>query len=79
MRPLGHFGLVCPGSQASDQGAYPPRVSGVGAQSADLGARQPVLRCVLGLLILHSQSRGCGGRGARPLVHSAPTYLATIF
>ena len=35
--------------------APPPRVSGVAAQSADLGARQPGFRCVLGLLIwLHS-------------------------
>ena len=43
---------------AADQGARPPRVSGVGAQAADLSTRQPGFRCMLGLLIRRSQSRG---------------------
>ena len=46
------------GAQSADRGVHPPGVSGVGAQSADLGAHQPGFRCVLGLLIWCSQSRG---------------------
>ena len=56
--PPVHVGPVGPGSRATDQGLRPPRVSGVGAQSADPGALQPGFRCVLGLLICRSQSRG---------------------
>ena len=56
---------LCMGSQAIDRGAHPPEVSGVGAQSANLGAHQPGFRCVLRLLIWCSQSRGWGDGGAR--------------
>ena len=57
--------LWCPGSQATYQGVCPPGVSVVRTQVADLGAGQRGFRCVLGLLIRHSQSRGWAGRGAR--------------
>ena len=63
-RPLigvvSHWGtLACaPRQPAAYHGACPPRISVVGTQSADLGARQLGLRYVLGLLIPRSQSRG---------------------
>ena len=37
-RPLGRFGSMHPGSWVTDQGARPPEVSGVSAQSTDVGA-----------------------------------------
>ena len=43
---------------ATDQRAHPSRDSGVGARTADLGVQQLGCRCVLGLLIQCSQSRG---------------------
>ena len=52
------FGPVRRCGHVADQIAHPPEVSGVGAQDADLGAHQPGFRCVLGLLIRCSQSRG---------------------
>ena len=67
LRPLGpFFGLVHLGSWAADQGALPPRVSVVGAQSSDFGASQPGFRCVLGLIIPRSQSvQGLRGEGRK--------------
>ena len=52
------FGPVHSGSQAADQGVRPPRFSVVGAQVTDQGAHQLGFRCVLGLLMQCSQSRG---------------------
>ena len=45
------------GTEAADRGARPPGVSVVGAQASDLCVSQPGFRCVLGLLIPHSQFR----------------------
>ena len=55
--PPRRFVSVRPGSRAIYQGARPSGVSVVGIQTADLSARQPGFRCVLGLLIPHSQSQ----------------------
>ena len=52
------------GSQASDQGVYQPGLQ-VLAPRPLIGVHiYPGFRCVLGLLIWCSQSRGCGGGGA---------------
>ena len=50
MRPLGHFGSVCPGSWSADQGAFLLGISVVGPQSSDVGGCQPDFRYVLGCL-----------------------------
>ena len=63
--PIPSFEPVGPSSPAADQSVHPPVVSGVGAQAADLVVHQAGFRCVLGLLIQCSQSRGWGPKGTR--------------
>ena len=73
--PLGHFGSVRPGSQAADQGARPPGVSGVGAQSADLGARNRASGVCWGCLSrVHSPgAERVGGQEATAAAESSLT------
>ena len=73
MRPLGRFGSVRPGSWATDQGARSPGVSVVGAQSADLGARQlGVLGCLSRIY-----SPGAEGLGAQEATAAAESSLTS--
>ena len=73
MRPLGHFGTEGPGNQVTDQGVRPPGVSGMSAQSADLGACQPGFRFCWGCLsLIHSPgAEGGGAPEARAAVENS--------
>ena len=73
---MGHFGPVCPGNLGADHGARPPWVSGVRAQSADLGAGNWTLGESWGCLSpVHSP--GAEGSGAPEVEAAAESSLTS--